>query len=64
MRICQANSITRQLCPLRLKCKTYDNLFKLIDEGKTIRDLGEHIDVKAPYKSKAKETTCIEFKPL
>lgn len=66
MQYCNAYNASKVICPLRMQCDLYDNVFKLLRQGVTAKMLpnAEHKEVTAAFRVKSKETTCETFKPL
>lgn len=66
MQYCNALNMSKTLCPLRMSCDQYDNVFKLLQQGITAKDLpnAEHKEVSAVFKKTTKGTTCEFFKSM
>jgi len=49
-----------------MKCDLYDNVFKLINSGITVKEFIStgHSEVAAVFKAKKGETVCETFKPM
>ena len=66
MNYCNAISTSKNTCPLRMKCDLYDNLFKLINKGVTVKEFTSsgNSEVPAVFKAKKGETVCEYFKEM